>query len=276
MFLEEHLSARLAGGGKIFVPYLTAGLPDEQSFIELVGRISETADVIEIGIPFSDPIMDGPVIQDSSMKALEQGVTVGSSLALIERASKISSCPLVVMTYFNLIHHMGHAGTKHDAGPAHNAGAQGAVARLEGSGVTGLIVPDLPFEEGSDLTEVLTASGIARIQMVAPSTSSKRAATIASASRGWLYAATRMGVTGEQTSLAEAAAHVVDKVRAHCRVPILLGIGISDEHQAQQAAELADGVIVGSAIVRLILDGDADGAVSLAQRIRRSLDQRAS
>jgi len=255
--LEKQLAAKVNGGRKLLVPYVTAGLPSPQAFIDLFCELSRCADAIEVGIPFSDPIMDGPIIQESSQRALAAGVTLPGALKLITEALRESSIPVVVMTYFNPVHHL--TVTKF-------------AAAMSDAGVQGLIVPDLPFEESGELDSALKKKSIAHIQMVAPSTPPARAAMLAKASQGWVYAVSRLGVTGEQTELVSAAEEIVAKIKPHAGAPVLLGIGISNGEQAAHAAVHADGVIVGSAIVKLVLAGDLDGAISLAKEIRMSLD----
>jgi len=255
--LEKQLVAKVQMGKKLFVPYLTAGLPSPQAFIDLFSELAWCADAIEVGIPFSDPIMDGPIIQESSQRALAAGVTLPGALKLVSGALRESSVPAVVMTYFNPVHHLT---------------IPKFVKAMSEAGVSGVIVPDLPFEESGDLDAALRRKSIAHIQMIAPSTPAERAAKLAKASQGWVYAVSRLGVTGEQAELANAADEVVARIKPHAGAPVLLGIGISNGEQAAQAAIHADGVIVGSAIVRLVLAGDLDGAVGLAKEIRTSLD----
>jgi len=255
--LQEGLAAKVKKGRKLFVPYITAGLPSPQGFIDLFSELSWSADAIEVGIPFSDPIMDGPVIQESSQRALERGVTVAACFSMMRQALDHGAVPGVFMTYFNPIHRMGQ---------------EAFAESLSGAGVAGLIVPDLPFEESSELSGALAAKRISHIRMISPNTSPDRAARLSAVSTGWVYAVTRLGVTGEQHELGAAAEEVVAKVRDHSKAPVLLGIGISNGAQAKQAAQYADGVIVGSAIVKRVLDGDPDGAVELAGEIRRALD----
>ncbi|MDQ4148892.1 MAG: tryptophan synthase subunit alpha [Actinomycetota bacterium] len=256
--LERHLKGRLADGGKLFVPYLTCGIPSPDGFLEAFGVLAETADAIEVGIPFSDPVMDGPVIQASSMRAIEAGMTLDRCFSLISDATAGADIPVVVMTYFN---------------PIHRRGIHDFTTWLWESGVTGLIVPDLPYEEGEELNDALEDAGVAHIQMVAPTTSPERAAMLASASRGFVYAVSRLGVTGERESLERAASRVVALVRPHTDIPVLLGIGITTGEQARQACEIADGVIVGSAIVARVLEGDTAGAGALAKEIRGAIGE---
>lgn len=255
--LEHELRTKAGRGRKLLVPYLTAGLPSPQAFVDLFFELSQCSDAIEVGIPFSDPIMDGPVIQLASQQALEAGVTVSGAIKLVAHALRDSSAPAVIMTYFNPVHHM-----KMDR----------FAEALADAGVQGLIVPDLPYEESGPLHKVLESRSIAQIQMVAPSTPPARAAMLAKASEGWVYAVSRLGVTGEQDELASAAAEVVEMVKPYAHAPVLLGIGISNSDQARRAAEQADGVIVGSAIVKHVISGDLDGALALAKEIRSALE----
>lgn len=160
------------------------------------------------------------------------------------------------MTYFN---------------PVHSYGLARFAQALSAAGISGLIVPDLPFEECAELDLELAAKGIALIQLVAPTTSGERASILAAVSRGWVYAVSRMGVTGHQTSLAGGAAAVVERIRPHTDLPVLLGVGISSPELAQQACGVADGVIVGAAVVGRVLDEDLDGAVGLIRSMREAI-----
>lgn len=255
--LEERLRQRISSGKKVFVPYVTAGLPSPQRFVELIASLAPFSDAIEIGIPFSDPMMDGPIIQEASTRALGSGVTVSSSFEMMREALRHADVPLVPMTYFN---------------PVYRAGLEKFARMMHEGSAPGLIVPDLPFEEGRELSGLLAERGIALIQMIAPTTSHERTKLIASASHGWVYAVARLGVTGEQETLGESAKEVVNKIRPHTDVPILLGTGISTGEQAKLATQTADGVIVGSAMMKKVLADDLVGAAALAREFRRSLD----
>jgi tryptophan synthase alpha chain len=252
--LGAHLKAKVQSGRKLVVPYLTCGLPTPGEFIDLYVELGAHADAIEVGIPFSDPVMDGPVIQESSVRALEAGITVDGCLGLIKEALKRTSTPAVVMTYFN---------------PVHSAGLESFAARAATAGVSGLIVPDLPYEECGELAAAVAVEGISLIQLVAPTTPAERASMLAAAARGWVYAVSRMGVTGLQESLASAAAEVVDRIKPHTDLPVLIGVGISTAELAVEACRVADGVIVGTAVVKRVLDGDLSGVVTLI----RSMDE---
>lgn len=254
--LQKVLSAKVASGRKLFVPYVTAGLPSPQSFVGLIADLANFADAIEVGIPYSDPTMDGPIIQEASTRALAAGVTVKGSVALIREALRYTNIPIVVMTYFN---------------PIHSVGVDAFGSALSESSVSGLIVPDLPIEESGPLGKVLSRAGIALIQMVAPTTPSKRVAQLAAASTGFVYAVSRMGVTGEQESLARTASEVVKRIRPHTKAPVLVGIGVSSGAQAAEACEFADGVIVGAAVMKRVLAGDIQGVSEFAKEVRRAL-----
>ena len=255
--LGAHLKSKVQSGRKLVVPYLTCGLPTPGDFVDLYVKLGEFSDAIEVGIPFSDPVMDGPVIQQASVRALDTGITVDGCLGLVKEALKRTSTPAVVMTYFN---------------PIHAAGLDNFAARAAAAGISGLIVPDLPYEECAELDEALMAHGLALIQLVAPTTPAERASMLAAASRGWVYAISRMGVTGMQYSLAEAAAGVVDRIKPHTDLPVLLGVGISSPELAVEACRVADGVIVGTAVVKRVLEEDLAGVVNLIREIREAVN----
>jgi tryptophan synthase alpha chain len=254
--LEARLAHRLEQGEKAFVPYLTAGLPSPQQFVNLATSMAEFADAIEVGVPFSDPIADGPIIQEASTRALKAGMTLQGCFALIRQTLKHADVPVVVMTYFNPIHRMGVA-----------AFAQA----LSECGAAGLIVPDLPFEESAELAGALAPRGVALVQMIAPTTPPERAAKIAASSSGYVYAISRLGVTGERDSVAAGAREVVERVKPYTSLPVLIGFGVSNAEQARAATEAADGVIVGSAIMKKVIAGDLAGALALAREIRSAL-----
>ena len=255
--LETRLQAARAGDRKLFVPYVTAGLPSPQRFVDLVAELSTCADAIEVGIPFSDPVMDGPVIQAASTRALEGGIGIERCFELIRDARRYAGVPVVAMSYYN---------------PVHRMGADGFAESLQQAGGMGMIVPDLPYEESGELRGALSERGMALVQMIAPTTGLERAAVLARASGGFVYAVSRLNVTGEQAELGSAALGLVVRIRPHTRLPVLLGIGISDGRLAAAAARVSDGVIVGTAIMRRVLNGEPSKAAALAHEIRRALD----
>jgi tryptophan synthase alpha chain len=253
--LEEHLRQRRSDGAKLLVPYVTGGLDDD--WIDLVHAVvAAGADAVEVGIPFSDPVMDGPTIQEASVRALRRGTTPASVLAELARAD--IGVPLVVMTYYNLAFRMGDL----------------RFARsLAAAGVSGAILPDLPLEESTDWEREAAAAGVASVLLVAPVTPDDRLARIAERSSGFVYGVSRMGVTGERASLADSAGVLAKRLKATTDKPVLVGFGISTPEQAVEVCAEADGVIVASALLRAVLDGQGpEGAAELVSSVRRALD----
>ncbi len=253
--LEEHLRQRRADGAKLLVPYVTGGLDDH--WIDLVHAVvAAGADAVEVGIPFSDPVMDGPTIQEASVRALRRGTTPGSILAELARAD--IAVPVVVMTYYNLAFRMGDL----------------RFARsLAAAGVGGAILPDLPLEESADWEREATAAGVATVLLVAPVTPDDRLARIAERSRGFVYGVSRMGVTGERTSVAESAGVLAKRLKATTDKPVLIGFGISTPEQAVEVCAEADGVVVASALLRVVLEGEGpEGAAAFVSGLRLALD----
>jgi tryptophan synthase alpha chain len=253
--LLEHLEARRAGGRKLLVPYLMAGLPDRSSWGGVLTSISEFADAIELGLPFSDPLMDGPVIAAAGAAALAAGIGPLEGLELAGEAPPGSPC--VAMTYYN---------------PIHRTGEAEFCRRARKAGVAGVIVPDLPMEESGGLRDAAAEEGLAWIPLVAPTSPPRRVEAIVSTATGFVYAVSTLGVTGVRETLAESAARVAGGCRATTDLPVLVGIGVSTPEQAVEAAGEADGVVVGSAVVRRVMEeGSAEAAAFLAS-IRRALD----
>jgi tryptophan synthase alpha chain len=214
------------------------------------------ADAIEVGIPFSDPMIDGPTIQEASLRSLERGTTPDGILADLSRID--AGVPVVVMTYYNLIIRAGHARMA------------GTMAQ---SGVAGAIIPDLPLEELDGWSAAADQAGVATVLLVAPSTPPDRVRAICDRSRGFVYAVGRMGVTGEQTQLAESARQTARGAVDVTDLPVCVGIGVSTPEQAVDVCQVADGVVVGSALVRRLLEGAGpDGAADFVATIRRALD----
>lgn len=251
------LGARLGSlrdaGRKALVVYLVAGLTDGWCD-DVRAAVDAGADAIEVGLPFSDPVMDGPVIQAAGVKSRERGTTTASILRGVATLSV--SVPLVAMTYYNLFLH---------GGAAHSARA------LADAGISGTIVPDLPLEESDEWREAANACGLSNVLMVAPSTPPERAARIAAATQGFLYAAARMAVTGPGTGHDDVA-HVVAASRPGTSLPIYAGIGIATGADAARAAVVADGVIVGTAVVQVTLDGEgARGVARVVGEMRSAI-----
>lgn len=237
------------------VVYVTAGHPDFERSLELMKGVAEAgADVIEAGIPFSDPLADGPVIQASSQRALDGGMTFHRSLELIARA-KLSQ-PVVLFTYLN---------------PLLAAGSD-ALERAASAGANGVLVTDLPLGADPDLEERIAGGPLAFIRLVAPTTPAARMADIARHGSGFVYLISRTGVTGERSELPPELPATVERLRSATSLPICVGFGISTPPQAAAVARLADGVVVGSAIVRAA-DSSVAEAVALVRSLREAMDR---
>lgn len=254
--LESQLRSARDRGRKLIVPYVTGGLDDE--WIEVVRALAAAgADAIEIGIPFSDPVMDGPIIQEASVRALARGTTPSSIIAELARVEV--EVPLAVMTYVNLFAH---------------AGFHRMAQSLAAANVAGAILPDLPIDEAAEWMTEAEAAGIDAVQLVAPTTPDDRLARICAASRGFVYAVGLLGVTGERTELASSALVIANRCKKVTDTPVLVGVGVSNAGQAIAISEESDGVVIGSALIRRLLDGEgAKGAALFIEEIRRGLDK---
>lgn len=233
----EELAARRVCG---FIAYVTAGDPSLESTLAVAHALeSAGVDIIELGIPFSDPLADGPTIQAASGRALAAGMTVSASLQLVRQFRARSELPLVLFSYLNPIYCYGFERFLGDAAAA---------------GADGLLILDLPPDEAEQNCDLLSTGGLDAIRLVAPTTPPGRMAQIASTGRGFLYYVSREGVTGEQSKLSESIAAQVGELRKHTSLPIAVGFGISTAEQAATVAREADAVVVGSAIVRRIAE----------------------
>jgi tryptophan synthase alpha chain len=235
--LEATLRAKRDGGRKLLVPYVTGGLREDWTQL-LLAMAGGGADAIEVGLPFSDPMMDGPTIQEASRLALERGTTTNTVLAELRHLDV--TVPLVVMTYCNLVL---RAGTKRFA------------RELGVAGVTGAIVPDLPLEESQEWEQDAAAEGVETVLLAAPVTPPERLALICSRSRGFVYGVNLMGVTGERDNLASSSSVLAQRLKAATTKPVVMGFGISGPDQAAAATRYADGVVVASALMRAAIDG---------------------
>jgi tryptophan synthase alpha chain len=255
MRLEAHLRERRDSGRKLLVPYVTGGMGHTWRDVVLAVAAGG-ADAIEIGIPFSDPVMDGPTIQEASQRALELGATPQS--VITELGDLDVGVPLVVMTYYN---------------PVHHAGEQRFAAELAAAGIDAAIVPDLPLDELAPWSVAADAAGVETVLLAAPTTLDERLTRICARSRGFVYGVSMMGVTGERDRLASAAATMGARLKEATDIPVLLGVGISNAEQVVEAAGYADGVIVGSALVRRILRGGSpEDARDFVASLRSALD----
>ena len=238
--LHEAFAAARADGRALLIGYLPAGFPARGVDVTIIETMVENGvDAIEIGLPYSDPLMDGPTIQEAVQAALEAGTHTDDVLRTVEAVAR-TGAPTLVMSYWN---------------PIERYGVDRFASELAAAGGVGVITPDLTPEEAGPWIAATDASGIDRVFLVAPSSTDARIATVAAASSGFVYAASTMGVTGARTSVGEAARSLVERTKAHTVLPVAVGVGVSTGAQAAEVAAYADGVIVGSAFVRAVLDG---------------------
>jgi tryptophan synthase alpha chain len=253
--LEAHLRAQRDRGRKLLVPFLTGGVVGK--WAELVRAAADAgADAIEVGIPFSDPMIDGPVIQQASLRALQRGTT--PAVILDELSHLDAGVPLCVMTYYNIVF---------------RAGLRRFARSLSDAGVAGAIIPDLPLDESDEWCAEADDAGVATVLLVAPTTPEARARAVCARSRGFVYGVGVMGVTGERATLASSVRDVAGMVRRLTDRPVCIGIGVSTPAQAAEACAEADGVVVGSALVRRVLDGAGpEGVAAFVGELRAGID----
>lgn len=224
---------------KAFIAYLTCGDPDLETTEKLILAMDEAgADIIELGFPFSDPTAEGPVIMAASERALKAGATTDTIFAMVSRIRPKVQAPLAVMTYANVVF---------------SYGTERFLAAAQAAGIRALILPDVPFEEKAEFAPACGAHGIAFVSLVAP-TSKERIRTIASRAEGFVYLVSSLGVTGARAQITTDIGDMVSRIREATNVPVAVGFGISTPEQAKALAKTADGVIVGSAIVKLIAE----------------------
>lgn len=237
----SRLSAAFAGAGRpLLIGYLPAGFPSYDGAVQaLLGMVGAGVDVVEVGLPYSDPLMDGPTIQQAAEAALAGGITPRDVLATVEAVAG-TGVPTLVMTYWN---------------PVERYGVDRFARDLAAAGGAGVITPDVVPEEAGPWLAATAAAGLDPVFLVAPSSTDARIRAIAAVTRGFVYAASTMGVTGARDAVAGTAATLVTRVRAATAVPVAVGLGVSTGRQAAEVAGYADGVIVGSAFVRRLLDG---------------------
>ena len=247
--------------GKAFIAFITCGDPDLETTAAAVrAAAANGADLIELGIPFSDPTAEGPVIQGANIRALRGGVTTDKIFDLVRELRRDVTIPMVFMTYANVVF---------------SYGAQRFAAHCREAGVSGLILPDVPFEEKEEFAAPCREQGLALISMVAPTSGPERAAAIAREAEGFLYIVSSLGVTGQLGQFPPQLRQLAGAVRQASPVPCAIGFGVSSPQQAAQLAGLADGVIVGSALVELIGQYGRQAApqvAAFAAGIRRALD----
>ena len=253
----ERIAAAFSSHGKraALMPYLMGGHPDPDTSLAAVeAAVDAGADLIELGIPFSDPLADGPVIHAAGIEALAAGVTPEHVLDITERLS--SRVPVVLMVYANVVL---------------VDGAEEFVRRAARAGAAGLIVPDLPHDEAASLRAVTDAAGIALVPLVAPTTTPERLAEIGRDARGFVYAVSLTGTTGERDELSPDLSALLERVRASTELPVAVGFGISTAEQARAVGDLADGVIVGSRVVRAAGEGGPEAVGEVVGDLARAL-----
>jgi tryptophan synthase alpha chain len=252
---ERSLRATRESGRKLLIAYVTGGLHDE--WPDVVRAVADAgADAIEIGIPFSDPVMDGPIIQEASELALRDGaspVTVLDTLRTID-----AGVPLAVMTYYNLAFHMGH---------------ERFASLMYEAGVRAAILPDLPLEEVGPWATAADPAGIETVMLAAPTAPDERLPRVVARSRGFVYAVGLLGVTGERDALAESSLVIARRLKAITDKPVLVGVGVSNGQQAAEVSQVADGCVIGSALMRRVVEGQGPaGAGAFIADVRAALD----
>lgn len=240
--------------GKAFIPFVTGGDPSLDVTEQLIYAMEEAgADLIEIGVPFSDPVAEGVIIQDANQRALAAGCTTDKLFDLVEKVRKTVQIPIVFLTYIN---------------PIYTYGKERFMKRCQESGLDGLIVPDLPFEEKDEILPECEKYGVDLISLIAP-TSHERIAMIAKEARGFIYCVSSMGVTGVRREIRTDIGEMVRLAKAESQIPCAVGFGIATPEQAEKMAALSDGAIVGSAIVRIVEKYGKDSIAPVADYVRK-------
>lgn len=234
----QHLQEAFQGKKPLFIPFLTAGYPTPALSVDIALTLEAAgAGVLELGVPYSDPLADGPTIQSSSHKALEQGVTLTSVLEMAREMRKQGlTIPIILFTYYN---------------PVLQYGTEKLMGQLGEFGIDGILIPDLPYEEADEVNQLTEEHGRSFISLVAP-TSLQRIERIASRAQGFLYCVSSLGVTGARSHLDESVINFLDEVRKYARVPLAVGFGISNGEQVKMVAPHSEGFIVGSALIDTI------------------------
>lgn len=249
-------AALKAQGRAALIPYLTAGYPTTATSLEALRAADEVADILEVGVPFSDPLADGPTIQRSTFDALRQGMTLAGTLALVERAHLTR--PTVIFSYLN---------------PILRYGVDRFLRDADALGVAGVLLTDLPAGSDPTVESAIRHSPLDLIRLIAPTTRQERIAAAVRGAEGFVYLVARLGVTGASRGLAGGLADSIAQVRRATALPIAVGFGISTPEQARDVARLADGVVVGSALVDVLGTGGVAGARTFLHQLRAALDQ---
>jgi tryptophan synthase alpha chain len=254
--IEEAFKVARDEGRAALMPYMMGGFPDQESSLAIAAAyVDAGADLIELGVPFSDPLADGPTIHAAATEALAAGATLESTLKICRSVAE--QIPVVLMVYSNMV--LAHGGAAEFARRAAAAGAAGA------------IVPDLPLDEADEIREALSGAGLALVPLLAPTTPSERRSRICAAAQGFVYVVSSVGTTGERQQLPEGIAELVAAAKADAEVPVAVGFGIGTPEQVAEVGEIADGVIVGSRLVRAA--AEADSASAAADAVSQFLSQ---
>ena len=256
--LDEKLAKLRAEGRTGLYIYVTAGCPSAEATVDIVRRAEEAgADVIELGLPFSDPMADGPVIQEASVIALKNGMTMKKALEVVKEIRRHSEIPLIGMGYINMVQHYGF---------------EKFVTDFKAAGMDGVIFPDVPHEESEDMRRICAAHDFTLTEFITPGTTEERMAETCKDARGFIYCISNYGVTGVKEIDYSIIGDVCKAARRYTDVPLAIGFGIGTPEAAARAGKQADGVIVGSAVVKQILEGNIDGGIQLIADMRKALD----
>lgn len=250
----SNMIAKAFENKKAFIPFITCGDPDLETTAKIVrAAVENGADLIELGIPFSDPTAEGPVIQGANIRALKGGVTTDKVFSLVKELRTDVTVPMVFMTYANVVF---------------SYGAEKFISTCNDIGINGLILPDLPYEEKDEFLPICKKYGVALISLIAP-TSENRIAMIAKEAEGFIYLVSSLGVTGMRTEINTDLKSIVDVIRQNTSVPCAIGFGISTPEQAKAMADLSDGAIVGSAIIKIIEQYGKDAPQYVGEYIKK-------
>jgi tryptophan synthase alpha chain len=253
----SRIQSKFNGGHKALIAYITAGDPTPEKTPEFAWALERGGvDILELGVPFSDPIADGPVIQRGADRALKAGTSVKTVLEIARKIREKSEIPLLLFTYLN---------------PVMRYGLDALAREAKAAGIDGCLLTDVSVEEAAPYVAAMRAAGLDTVFLAAPTSTPRRLKLVAEYSTGFVYLVSRTGVTGEQSTLSGSIGPLVDSVRAETKLPLAVGFGISTPAQAHDVAKIADGVVVGSALVRMIEQGGDIEA--FARSLRRGMDQ---
>ncbi len=257
--ISQRFAERASEGRSALVPYVTCGFPSADATVEALGALTEAgADVLELGIPFSDPLADGPTIQNSTFRALEGGMTVDGVLDTLREFRSDSDTPVVLFSYVN---------------PLLRYGMDAFLSDAVAAGAQGLLLTDVPTGADPDIEQAILSSPLDLIRLIAPTTPADRLPSVARSGQGFLYYISRTGVTGTREALSESLTEEVERLRAEVELPVAVGFGISTPEQAAMVARVADGVVVGSAVIKALDRGGPGEAGAFLRSLRSAMDE---